>query len=1564
MSASKDVLKKLKSAKDALASGDGHGARALTREALELDDTSYDAWVFDGKAAFACGKITDALKSYKLAADLKSDHPAARRGAIEAAEKLAESESDSSSNDESRVSALVDALSCALALPADDKQLTVERRTEWVVKLAESCEALGRHADARTHWTTVLTRANADDSDDVAANLASPSPDKVVQALVGAARCALAEEGAASRADRDVAAAGVNSTTIASPAELRAARVAAAKVRAAAPNPTLDQAVRTLLDAEERASADDAVGAALLARGARAFDAKIDAVIATRAAARLDLAVGADAAAAAALDALGEVERLVMRHGDSLDVRFFAKNTALEAAAALDAGLDVEEEGWDETRAFDEESATLTKRVLAVLHSCDPFDIENGDPAADPTATVASIWSAFADPDGPGRSGRVAHAPGSAAAQFAFPPETRAALLAALRRDDAVVAASEKSSKEASTALPAETGVTMLGWGAVAEAALMADRPGEALDAARSGLKAVRAMRERERASRDDASFAPRAQAAERRLRVIAAEAMYFLGRLAEATVAFQAIVPPSPRTTRGLAGAVAANASSGEDPERTAAKALSIFKSAASEFGSSAPRPLAELGWAMLKAGGEGAVSSARRALERAAELARKSPDEEGDADVATGAPPDIAARLGVARWREAHDAGDTDAMVARGPQSARAALLAAAAVDGSWRASAFAHLALVYAASGDDVRAAKCRDRALSLDPTDPVAGPAACDAALVSGDEKSTEREIETTCRAALEASSRCAWAAVRLAPIAAARGEHEEAAAALRTTLRAAGADAPGASAAWEALGSSYDAMDKHSAALKSYRKATDLDGKPRVYSSTRSGRLLKTIGDLETAVACHTDALVVAPNHPAPALGLAEAETARAQAAAKQGAPARAAAAAARAAEAAETAKVVRNAPLRASAKRAGDAYLIAARLRVPVDETAGSLSAPERAAVSRQNARASCRSARRAYARGIFLSPQRPSAWFDLAAACVAEAEIDDEASRAGEVSSKKETIDSSVARASRCIRASLRLDPTNPAAWIALGTLPTDPSGPNEDKARDRARRETALARAATLDPSSAPAWSALGRLFLAAASDTHESEELKFNSLRRASLALDKARAADPNSQEAWTATAALHAANRDSPEAAGAARAAANAGNSLDAHKARALWGVRSASTTASDTPTPTSSAAAAYASARRAREASPSDSTAALALGLCAEARGRFPEAKAAFEDAAALVEATGATVFATAVANEAREGAERVAVKQQTPKGVNNSCLDPSSLRRETRHAQNDVHSQPWCVKRRSDLCSFLVSSDTRGYRFAASQIVPDAFYAPKHTKESTTTTAETITRAAVVAAAAALAVTPGGYGPDAERDVNKIGRNLARAIRAHPACVAANEARALLALVAARRVVAANGATSPTHAAASCVSLASVVAQRDPRLATALLVAASEVSRENASPAYGSDAARLVAAAQLLSSGDSRGAETVFREVSRDNAVSVGGARVSPTGQTARLLLGATLTARAQPASKGGGGEPKAGKEAGKVLAKVKKGAVTGAVGASAASQASAAITAAAGVEA
>ena len=150
--------------------------------------------MFDGKAAFACGDLKDALKSYALAAEIRDDHPAARRGAVEAAERLAAESSPESSPEASRV--LADALREALRLPADEKQLTPARRVAWTEALAKACEASGNHAEARERWTALAVRAGfarndsaRDDSDDsFVSSLAMPDPSLVARALEGAAR--------------------------------------------------------------------------------------------------------------------------------------------------------------------------------------------------------------------------------------------------------------------------------------------------------------------------------------------------------------------------------------------------------------------------------------------------------------------------------------------------------------------------------------------------------------------------------------------------------------------------------------------------------------------------------------------------------------------------------------------------------------------------------------------------------------------------------------------------------------------------------------------------------------------------------------------------------------------------------------------------------------------------------------------------------------------------------------------------------------------------------------------------------------------------------------------------------------------------------------------------------------------------------------------------------------------------------------------------------------------------------------------------------------------------------
>ena len=271
-----------------------------------------------------------------------------------------------------------------------------------------------------------------------------------------------------------------------------------------------------------------------------------------RASARLALARGADAAGAAALDALREAETLVFSSrgdrrsviGHRSDVVRAARDAALEAVAALDAGWDVEEEGWAAERAFAEESEALALRA-APLVALVPADAPR---TSEPAAIVARVWLRLSDPRGPGRGGRVANVPGSAAGAEMLPERDRDALRDALR--DATEPTLVRAADEANAAADAGTlglGAAILGWGALAESSLAANAPRAALDASRAGLRAVRASRAAEErrlgdsetrrlrvsAPGDSETVSDRAGAAERRLRLVAAESLLALGQFA-----------------------------------------------------------------------------------------------------------------------------------------------------------------------------------------------------------------------------------------------------------------------------------------------------------------------------------------------------------------------------------------------------------------------------------------------------------------------------------------------------------------------------------------------------------------------------------------------------------------------------------------------------------------------------------------------------------------------------------------------------------------------------------------------------------------------------------------------------------------------------------------------------------------------------------------------------------------------------------------------------------------------------------------------------------------------
>ena len=996
---------------------------------------------------------------------------------------------------------------------------------------------------------------------------------------------------------------------------------------------------------------------------------------------------------------------------------------------------------------------------------------------------------------------------------------------------------------------PLSPGAVVAGWSAACEASYMAGDANTALDSARRALKACRTLR-------GEGDGCGRMRACERRVRIVAAESLVALGRKSEALKAFKALndASESPRTVRGLAMCL-----------DTHGETIAALKKAAS-LAPNAPRPIAELGWAMLRAGGDGAAARATRLLERAAELA-----------ATPFVPPDIHAKLGIARWSEAcdKDEGDKDECASsRGPGTAHASLLAGAAADGPHRAGTFAYLARLYDTCGDVARAEKCRARALVLDPTDSTAGPDECARLDAAGDDAAVLR----ICGDALRVQPRCLWAAVRLAPASSRAGDHEGAVVALQTVLRA----VPDSSAAWEALGAAYDALSKHSAALKAYRRAVEIEsnfkhkpdgGSGRVFASTQSGRIMHQMGAVSEAIAAYESALAVVPGHTAALLGLAAAELQRSYNDAAY-APGSAIASAARAADAATTAAAAPgpDAPKRSAVKLLGDALLVIARCRDPavamdrggtgrLDQSNKSSSAVTRAEDAETNAVHAARRARRAYARGVHLDPNTASAWRDLAGACAAEGDA-----------SPHDAKTSCRSSAERCLRGALRVDSADPATWTALGTLG------GADPVRDIARRETALARAVTLDPRCAHAWTALGRLYLARADSTETEPEERDDFISRARRALDNARAAEPGNAHAWLGTALLHSARGDEGEAAGAFRMASGLGAGVEADVGRALTGLRASSGRgrAADTDgafkprpdaiTKVTSAGGCYAAARRAVEAAPADPTARLALALAAEAKGLFEEAAAAFDDATSLSRAAssnGGGVY-DVVAREASEGVERTRSRLDGSPAIDTRVgalsIDPTAsgesvvasvaasadnlrstvtaaatARRvfrdrceshvhvaaveacvgtacslagdpdtAVRFLARAVHSDPGSVAFRGELAR-VATCTSRGHAVtAAGCLVPAPSAQSVVTPTYTSPEACAIARYATVASTvhAAAAAIASKGGPCAMKDV---GTSLAKAYHLSPCGTSGEDAYALLALVAARRAAVGDG---------------------------------------------------------------------------------------------------------------------------------------------------------------
>ncbi|KAG9455553.1 hypothetical protein H6P81_000061 [Aristolochia fimbriata] len=167
----------------------------------------------------------------------------------------------------------------------------------------------------------------------------------------------------------------------------------------------------------------------------------------------------------------------------------------------------------------------------------------------------------------------------------------------------------------------------------------------------------------------------------------------------------------------------------------------------------------------------------------------------------------------------------------------------------------------------SVDSQRAAKCYQRAVTINPDDYEAGEGLCDLLDVQG-KQSLEVAI---CREASKKSPRAFWAFRRLGYMLVHQKKWSEAVQSLQYAIRG----FPSCSDLWEALGLAYQRLGMFTAALKSYGRAIELEN-VSVFALVESGNILLMLGSFQKGVEQFQNALKVAPHNVAGQYGLASA----------------------------------------------------------------------------------------------------------------------------------------------------------------------------------------------------------------------------------------------------------------------------------------------------------------------------------------------------------------------------------------------------------------------------------------------------------------------------------------------------------------------------------------------------------------------------------------------------------------------------------------------------------------------------------------------------------------
>lgn len=163
------------------------------------------------------------------------------------------------------------------------------------------------------------------------------------------------------------------------------------------------------------------------------------------------------------------------------------------------------------------------------------------------------------------------------------------------------------------------------------------------------------------------------------------------------------------------------------------------------------------------------------------------------------------------------------------------------------------------------DSQRAAKCYQRAVTLNPDDQEAGEALCDLL----DNEGKESLEVAVCKEASERSPKAFWAFRRLGYLLVHHRKWQEAVQSLQYAIRG----FPACADLWEALGHAYHKLGMLTAALKSYGRSIELEDS-RMFSLVESGNIHLMLGSFNKAVEHFRLALEISPDNISALFGIA------------------------------------------------------------------------------------------------------------------------------------------------------------------------------------------------------------------------------------------------------------------------------------------------------------------------------------------------------------------------------------------------------------------------------------------------------------------------------------------------------------------------------------------------------------------------------------------------------------------------------------------------------------------------------------------------------------------